>query len=214
MPPNSRPRGDLHFVRSFDDTLVCGVASYALELFRAVTGLDAVYVPIGMGSGICGVIAVRDALGLKTEVIGVVASGAPAYALSFAAGRPVEGGAPETIADGMACRVPDPDALEIILRGASRMVTVSDEEIRAAMRHLFSDTHNVAEGAGAAALAASASGTRPDARPSGGGDSERRQRRSRSVCWGAWRLEVGWQPALLGRPALRYFGVHFGICAD
>lgn len=145
---------DLHFVRSFDDKLVCGVASYALELFRAVTGLDAVYVPIGMGSGVCGVIAVRNALGLKTEVIGVVASGAPAYALSFAAGRPVEGGAPETIADGMACRVPDPDALEIILRGAARIVTVSDDEIRAAMRHLFTDTHNLAEGAGAAALAA------------------------------------------------------------
>ena len=85
---------DLHFVRSFDDKLVSGVASYALELFRAVSGLEAVYVPIGMGSGACGVIAVRDALGLKTEVIGVVASGAPAYALSFAAGRPVEGGAP------------------------------------------------------------------------------------------------------------------------
>ncbi len=143
----------LHFVRSFGDALVLGVASYALELFRAVSSLDAVYVPIGMGSGICAVIAARDALGLKTEVIGVVASGAPAYALSFAAGRAVEGGAPRTIADGMACRVPDPEAVAIILKGASRIVAVSDDEIRASMRHLFADTHNVAEGAGAAALA-------------------------------------------------------------
>jgi threonine dehydratase len=144
---------NLHFVRSFGDALVRGVASYAQELFGAVSGLDAVYVPIGMGSGICAVIAARDALGLKTEVIGVVASGAPAYALSFAAGRAVEGGAPHTIADGMACRVPDPEALGTILQGASRIVTVSEGEIRASMRHLFSDTHNVAEGAGAAALA-------------------------------------------------------------
>jgi threonine dehydratase len=149
----ARVRG-LHFVRSIHDALVRGVASYALELFRAVPGLDAVYVPIGMGSGICGTIAVRDALGLKTEVIGVVAAGAPAYALSFAAGRAIEGAIPETIADGMACRVPDPEALEVILKGASRVVTVSEEEIQAAMRHMFSDTHNAAEGAGAAAFAA------------------------------------------------------------
>ena len=144
----------LHFVRSIHDALVRGVASYALELFRAAPPLDAVYVPIGMGSGIWGTIAVRDALGLKTEVIGVVAAGAPAYALSFAAGRPVEGRIPETIADGMACRIPDPEALEIILKRAARVVTVSEEEIQAAMRHMFSDTHNAAEGAGAAALAA------------------------------------------------------------
>lgn len=144
----------LHFVRSIHPALVRGVASYALELFRATPPLDAVYVPIGMGSGIWGTIAVRDALGLKTEVIGVVAAGAPAYALSFAARRPMEGRIPETIADGMACRVPDPEALEIILKGASRVVTVSEEEIQAAMRHMFSDTHNAAEGAGAAAFAA------------------------------------------------------------
>jgi threonine dehydratase len=144
----------LHFVPSFDRALVLGVASYALELFRGAPPLDAVYVPVGLGSGICGMIAARDALGLKTEVIGVVAAGAPAYALSFAAGKPIEAGLPQTIADGVACRVPDPDALEIILRGASRIVTVTDDEIEAAMRHLFSDTHNVAEGAGAAALAA------------------------------------------------------------
>lgn len=144
----------LHLVRSFAPALVTGVGTYALELFRAVAGLDAVYVPIGMGSGICGTIAARDALGLRTEVIGVVAAGAPAYALSFAAGRPVATDRADTIADGMACRVPDAEALEVIRRGAARIVTVTDDEIQAAMRHLFTDTHNVAEGAGAAALAA------------------------------------------------------------
>ena len=144
----------LHFMPSFDAALVAGVASYALELFSAVANFDAVYVPIGMGSGICGVIAVREALGLRTEVVGVVASGAPAYALSYAAGRPIATESALTIADGIACRVPDPEALEIIGKGASRVATVTDDEIRAAMRHLFSDTHNAAEGAGAAALAA------------------------------------------------------------
>ena len=143
----------LHLVRSFDESLVFGVASYALELFRGVSGLDAVYVPIGMGSGICGLIAARNALGLSTELIGVVAARAPAYALSFAAGRPISAPVEPTIADGMACRVPDPIALEMILNGAARVLTVSDEEIEAAMRSLFSETHNVAEGAGAAALA-------------------------------------------------------------
>jgi len=145
---------DLHFVRSFDDDLVCGVASYALELFGAVRDLDAVYVPIGMGSGICGTIAVRDALGLRTEVIGVVAANAPAYGLSFAAGEPVAAPVKDTIADGMACRVPDADALRIMRQGAARVVTVGEEEIQAAMRHFFSDTHNAVEGAGAAPLAA------------------------------------------------------------
>lgn len=144
----------LHLVRSFDTTLIAGVATYALELFGAVADLDAVYVPIGMGSGICGVVAARNALGLRTEVIGVVAAQAPAYARSFAAGRPIAADVGETIADGLACRVPDPAALEIILGGVSRIVTVEEEEIRCSMRHLFSDTHNVAEGAGAAALAA------------------------------------------------------------
>lgn len=144
----------LHLVPSFDAALVAGVASYALELFSAVANFDAVYVPIGMGSGICGVIAVREALGLRTEVVGVVASGAPAYALSYAAGRPIATESALTIADGIACRVPDPEALEIIGKGASRVATVTDDEIGAAMRHLFSDTHNAAEGAGAAALAA------------------------------------------------------------
>jgi threonine dehydratase len=144
----------LHLVRSFDGTLIAGVASYALELFAAVADLDAVYVPVGMGSGICGMVAARNALGLGTEIVGVVAAQAPAYARSFAAGRPVAADVEPTIADGMACRVPDPEAIEIILGGVSRIATVEEAEIRNAMRHLFSDTHNVAEGAGAAALAA------------------------------------------------------------
>ena len=144
----------LHLVPSFAPELVRGVASYALELFRAAPPLDRVYVPIGLGSGICGVLAARDALGLATEVVGVCAEGAPAYALSFAAGRPVSTESADTMADGMACRVPVPEALEAIVGGAARVVTVPDDEIRTAMRALFSDTHNVAEGAGAAPLAA------------------------------------------------------------
>lgn len=143
----------LHFVRSFDASLVAGVASYALELFRAVGDIDTVYVPIGMGSGICGTMAVRDALGLRTKVVGVVAANAPAYALSFEAGKPVSTNRADTLADGLACRVPDAAALARIVKGAERILRVDEEEIRAAMRHLFTDTHNVAEGAGAAALA-------------------------------------------------------------
>jgi threonine dehydratase len=147
-------RDGLHFVRSFDPALVRGVASYGLELLRAVSGLDTVYVPIGLGSGICGMIAAREALGLKTEIVGVVAAGAPCYALSFAAGRAVSTNRADTLADGLACRVPDERALAVIRAGAARIVSVGDDEIRAAMRILFTDTHNVAEGAGAAALAA------------------------------------------------------------
>jgi threonine dehydratase len=145
---------DLHFVRAFDTALIRGVGSYALELFHAVEDIDAVYVPIGMGSGICATIAVRDALRLGTEVVGVVAAGAPAYALSFDAGRPIATNSADTIADGMACRVPNADALARIRAGAARIVTVEDTQIRAAMRHYFTDTHNAAEGAGAAPLAA------------------------------------------------------------
>ena len=144
---------ELHFVRSFDRNLVAGVATYALELFRALDAIDTVYVPIGQGSGICGMIAVRDALGLKTKVVGVVAANAPSYALSFEAGRAVSTNSADTMADGLACRVPDEAALAVILRGAERILRVGEEEIRAAMQHLFTDTHNVAEGAGAAALA-------------------------------------------------------------
>lgn len=144
----------LFAVPSYDPDLVRGVASYALEFFRGAPTLDVVYVPIGLGSGICGVIAARDALGLKTEVVGVVAERAAAYALSFAAGRAVATNSADTIADGMACRVPNEQALAVILKGAARVVTVSEDEIKAAMRHYFTDTHNVAEGAGAAPLAA------------------------------------------------------------
>src|SRR6266704_5335973 len=147
-------RRHLHFVRSFDRRLVAGVASYSLELLRGVADIDTVYVPIGLGSGICGMIAARDALGLATRIVGVVASGAPAYALSFAAGKPVSTNSADTMADGVACRVPDPEALGLICKGADRIVSVSEAEIGAAMRHLFTDTHNLAEGAGAAALAA------------------------------------------------------------
>lgn len=146
-------RQQLHFVPSFDAPLVRGVATYALELCRAVADLDAIYVPIGMGSGICGTIATCQALALKTEVIGVVCEGAPAYALSLAAGRATASATVETMADGMAVRVPDEQAFEIIRRYASRLVTVTDAQIKAAVRHLFTDTHNVAEGAGAAGLA-------------------------------------------------------------
>ena len=139
---------------TFHADLVRGVATYALELFSAVRDLDAVYVPIGMGSGICGVIGVRDLLGLKTEIIGAVAARAPALARSFAAGRVVETDSCDTFADGMACRVPRPEPLAIIRAGAARILELEEEEIAAAMRALYADTHNVAEGAGAAAFAA------------------------------------------------------------
>ncbi len=147
-------REGLLMLRSFHPWLVAGVGSYAMELFRAVADLDTVYVPIGLGSGICGVISARDALGLKTRVVGVTAANAAAYALSFARREPVSTNSADTIADGMACRVPEPAALEVIFRGAERIVMVDEAEITAAMRHYFTDTHNVAEGAGAAALAA------------------------------------------------------------
>jgi threonine dehydratase len=144
----------LHCLRTFHPWLVQGVASYALELLRAVPDLHTVYVPIGQGSGICGMVSARDALGLKTRIVGVVAEKAATYALSFARGRPVPTDSADTIADGVACRVPDDNALQIILKGVERVVSVSDEAILAAMRHYFTDTHNLAEGAGAAPLAA------------------------------------------------------------
>ena len=144
----------LHFVPSFAEPLVRGVASYALELFDNVSELEAVYVPIGMGSGVCGMVAARDVIGITTEVIGVCATGAPAFALSFEAKRQISTDVVNTMADGISCRVPDPLALEIVLSGVARVVTVTDDEIRAAIRYLFADTHNVAEGAAAAPLAA------------------------------------------------------------
>ena len=144
----------LHFVPSFSLELVQGVASYALEFFHGAGRLDSVYVPIGLGSGICGLIFARDALKLDTEIIGVVAEQAPCYALSFQAHKAISTEHADTLADGIACRIPNADALAIILKGAARIVTVSEAEIRAAMRYYFTDTHHVAEGAGAAPLAA------------------------------------------------------------
>ncbi len=145
---------ELRFVPSFHPDLVCGVATYAMELLSAVPDLETIYVPIGLGSGICAVMAARDALAPDVEVVGVVAEGAPCYALSWEAGRVVETQTANTFADGMAVRVPMAGALALILAGAARVVTVTDDDIAAAMRALYSDTHNVAEGAGAAALAA------------------------------------------------------------
>jgi threonine dehydratase len=147
-------RGGLRMVPSFHPDLVRGVATYAAELLRALPDLHTVYVPIGMGSGICGMIRARDLLGLSTRVVGVVAAGAPAMALSFAAGHVVTTPTAETFADGMACRVPDPTALAIIRAGAERIVEVTDAEVAAAIAALWRDTHNLAEGAGAAGLAA------------------------------------------------------------
>jgi threonine dehydratase len=144
----------IHFVPSFHPDLVQGVASYALEFFRGAAPLDTVYVGVGMGSGICGLIVARDLLGLKTEIVGVSALGAPAYARSFVAKKPVSTAAALTFADGIATREPDAQAVQIICAGAARFVEVSDDEIAEAMRAYFDDTHQVAEGAGAAPLAA------------------------------------------------------------
>ncbi|MCA1399940.1 threonine dehydratase [Bradyrhizobium sp. BRP56] len=144
----------LHMVPSFHPDLVLGVATYALELFRTAPDLDILYVPIGQGSGICGCIMARDLLGLKTEIVGVQSTEAPSYALSFAAGKIVTTETSSTLADGMATRIPDADAFALIRKGASRIVQVSDDEVGQAIRAYWTDTHNLAEGAGAAALAA------------------------------------------------------------
>lgn len=143
-----------HLISPFAEPLVRGVATYALELFSAVPDLDRVYVPIGMGSGICGLITARDLLGLKTEIVGVVADSAPAYALSFDAGEVVTTNTCVTFADGVACRVPWDAPLQIIRAGASHVVRVTEDEIADAMRAYYTDPHNVAEGAGAVPLAA------------------------------------------------------------
>jgi threonine dehydratase len=144
----------LEYAPSFHRDFVIGVATYAHELFSAVDNLDTVYVPIGLGSGICGMIGTRDALGLKIKIVGVVAEAANAYLRSFTAGRGVVTNSALTFADGMAVRVPDPTALEVIRKGAERIVQVSDDEIAEAIRSIYSATHNCTEGAGAAALAA------------------------------------------------------------
>jgi threonine dehydratase len=144
----------LEFVPSFHPDLVLGVATYALELLRQFGDLDVLYVPIGQGSGICGCILARDLLGLTTEIVGVQSTEAPSFALSFAAGTVVRTNSSNTLADGMATRAPDADALDIIRKGASRIVQVTDDEVAAAIRAYWTDTHNLAEGAGAAPLAA------------------------------------------------------------
>ncbi len=143
----------LELVPPFHSDLVLGVSTYARELLGTVEGLDAVYVPIGMGSGACGLIGVRDLLELSTDVIGVVSDRAPAMALSFEAGKVVTTDTANTFVDGVACRVPDPVAVETIAAGASRVIRVSEEATVEAMRLLFSTTHNVPEPAGAIALA-------------------------------------------------------------
>lgn len=145
---------DLFMVPPFHAELVRGVASYALELFTAVPDLDTVYVPIGCGSGICGLISVRDALGLETKIVGVVSTQAQTAKLSFEAGRLIETESAKTFADGMAVRVPVQEAFELYAAGADRVVAVSDDEVAEAMRIYYTDTHNLAEGAGAASLAA------------------------------------------------------------
>ncbi len=145
---------NLFMVPPFHAELVRGVATYALELFGAVPNLDTVYVPIGCGSGICGVIAARDALGHKTRVVGVVSEHAQTAKLSVESGSLVETESARTFADGMAVRVPVKEAFDIYSRGADRIVSVSDDQVADAMRIYFRDTHNVVEGAGAAPLAA------------------------------------------------------------
>ena len=143
-----------HFVPSYHRDIVTSVATYWLEFFSAVPDLDVVYVPIGQGSGICSCCAVRNGLNLKTKIVGVAADNAPAYALSFSAGHSVAAPVSTTLADGMACRVPDEAALEVVLKNVDHIVLVSEQEIAAAMKIYFTDTHNVVEGAGAAGLAA------------------------------------------------------------
>jgi len=141
-------------VDSFHERLVMGTATYALEFFEAAPPLDLVYVPIGLGSSIAGVSAARNALGLATEIVGVVAEKSPSYALSFAQRQVVEAPSLTEIADGLACRKPNPLAMEAIWANVARIVEVSDAAIADAMRAFYEDTHNLAEGAGAAALAA------------------------------------------------------------
>ena len=147
-------RDGLHMVPSFHRDLIVGVATYAMELLEAVPRIDVVYNPIGLGSGICGIIAARQALNLSTEIVGVVSEHADAYAQSFASKTVVETASSNTMADGIAVRRPDPRALDLILKNVSRVVTVSDAEIEEAIRILAHDTYNIVEGAGAAGLAA------------------------------------------------------------
>ncbi len=140
-------------VDSFHEKLVMGTATYALEFFQSAPALERVYVPIGLGSSISGISAARNALGLATEIVGVVASGSPSYSLSFSQREIIEAPSRTAIADGLACRTPNSIAMEIIWNNVARLVEVSDVEIAVSMRAIYQDTHNVAEGAAAAALA-------------------------------------------------------------
>jgi threonine dehydratase len=178
----------LESIGPFHPELVAGVGSYAQELFSAVADLDAVYVPIGCGSGISGLIAWRDALGLRTKIIGVVSASADCYALSWEAGKPVETASADTFADGMAVRVPVPAALTIIRAGAERIVRVTDDEVKAAVRYYYSDTHNLIEGAGAAPLAALLK------------DSEKKGRRFALIASGGNIDREAYLSVLAGRP--------------
>jgi threonine dehydratase len=144
---------DFAMVDSFHERLVMGTATYALEFFEGAPPLDTVYVPIGLGSSISGMAAARNALNLKTEIVGVVAAQSPSYSLSFQQKRIVEAPSQTAIADGLACRVPNPLAMEVIWENVARIVEVTDSEIASAMRVIYEDTHNLAEGAGAAAFA-------------------------------------------------------------
>jgi threonine dehydratase len=143
-----------HLVPPYHRNIVLGIATYWLELFTAVSGIDVAYVPIGMGSGICSAAAVRNALGLKTKLVGVVSDQAPTYALSLQQKKIVEAPATTKLSDGLACRRGEEGALEVMLENVDHIVRVTDAEVAAAMRAMFTDTHNVVEGAGAAALAA------------------------------------------------------------
>ena len=144
----------LHAVPSFHPWLVRGVATYGLEMFRSIADLDAVFVPIGLGSGFCGIAAARAALGLKTKIIGVVSEHAPAYALSFQQNQFMEQSSTTRVAEGVACKTPNREALEHVMRHAHEIVTVNDDEAVSAMREIMQATHNIAEGAGALAYAA------------------------------------------------------------
>jgi threonine dehydratase len=140
-------------VPPFHPWLVEGVATYAAELHEQVPDLDVIYVPVGMGSGICANIAVRDLVGATTEIVGVVAEQAPAYALSFEAGEPVSTPTADTFVDGVACRTPDPEAVRRVVAGAARIIRVSEDAAAEAMTLMYRATHNLAEPAGSVALA-------------------------------------------------------------
>ena len=172
----------------FHPELVRGVATYGLEMFQSAPDLDTVYVAIGCGSGICGVIAARDALGLRTRIVGVVSENARTAQLSVEAGHPVETDSARTFADGMAVRVPVPEALSIYARGADRIVAVSDAQVAEAIRVYYTDTHNLAEGAGAAPLAALMA------------ERARMEGREVGVVLGGGNIDTGWfRTVLAGR---------------